>query len=67
MPVTGGGVVFAMVALGRAHSFIAGRALTLGYAGIVALNASAVTLVFRVTLPNLFQQIPLYDVAGWTI
>lgn len=67
LPVTGGGVVFAMVALGRAHSFIAGWALTLGYAGIVALNASAVTLVFRVTLPNLFQQIPLYDVAGWTI
>ena len=24
LPVTGGGVVFAMVALGRAHSFIAG-------------------------------------------
>ena len=33
----------------------------------MALNASAVTLVFRVTLPNLFQQFPLYDVAGWTI
>src|SRR5699024_9888564 len=41
LPVTGGGVVFAMVSLGRLHSFIAGWALTLGYAGIVALNASA--------------------------
>ena len=67
LPVTGGGVVFAMVALGRAHSFVAGWALTLGYAGIVALNASAVTLVFRVTLPNLFQKFSLYEVAGWTI
>ncbi|MGP5629388.1 APC family permease [Corynebacterium casei] len=67
LPVTGGGVVFAMVALGRAHSFIAGWALMLGYAGIVALNASAVTLVFRVTFPTLFQRMPLYDVAGWTI
>src|SRR5699024_9989669 len=27
----------------------------------------AVTLVFRVTLPDLFQRFPLYDVAGWTI
>ena len=67
LPVTGGSVVFAMVSLGRTHSFIAGWALTLGNAGIVALNASAVTLVFRVTLPNLFQRFPLYDVAGWTI
>ena len=64
LPVTGGSVVFAMVSLGRTHSFIAGWALTLGNAGIVALNASAVTLVFRVTLPNLFQRFPLYDVAG---
>lgn len=67
LPVTGGAVVFAMVALGRAHSFVAGWALTLGYAGIVALNASAVTLVFRVTLPDLFQRLPLYEIAGWTI
>lgn len=67
LPVTGGGVVFAMVSLGRTHAFIAGWALTLGYAGIVALNASAVTLVFRVTVPALFQQFPLYEVAGWTI
>lgn len=67
LPVTGGGVVFAMVSLGRAHAFIAGWALTLGYAGIVALNASAVTLVFRVTVPSLFQRMPLYEVAGWTI
>lgn len=67
LPVTGGGVVFAMVSLGRVHAFIAGWALTLGYAGIVALNASAVTLVFRVTFPQLLQQVPLYEVAGWTI
>ena len=64
LPVTGGSVIFAMVSLGGTHSFIAGWALTLGNAGIVALNASAVTLVFRVTLPNLFQRFPLYDVAG---
>lgn len=67
LPVTGGGVAFALASLGRIHAFIAGWALTLGYAGIVALNASAITLVFRVTLPDLFMRIKLYEVAGWDI
>ena len=67
LPLTGGGVAFAMAALGRTHAFIAGWALTLGYSCVVALNASAVTLVFRVTFPELVMQGALYDVAGWTI
>lgn len=67
LPVTGGGVAFALASLGRVHGFIAGWSLTLGYAGIVALNASAVTLVFRVTLPDLVMQARLYSVAGWDI
>lgn len=67
LPVTGGGVAFALASLGRIHAFIAGWALTLGYAGIVALNASAITLVFRVTLPDLFMRNKLYEVAGWDI
>ncbi|WP_408930826.1 hypothetical protein ACKFR8_05575 [Corynebacterium axilliensis] len=53
LPLTGGGVSFAMAALGRTHEFIAGWALTLRYSCVVALNASAVTLVFRVTFPEL--------------
>ncbi|WP_201773949.1 hypothetical protein [Corynebacterium singulare] len=61
------GVAFAMAALGRTHAFIAGWALTLGYSCVVALNASAVTLIFRVTFPELVMQGALYDVAGWTI
>lgn len=67
LPVAGGSVAFALSGLGRLHGFIAGWALTLGYAGIVALNASAVTLVFRVTLPSLVQNVKLYSVAGWDI
>ena len=65
LPLTGGGVAFAVAALGRTHAFIAGWALTLGYSCVVALNASAVTLVFRVTFPELVMQGTLYDVAGW--
>lgn len=53
LPLTGGGVAFAMAGLGRTRAFIAGWALTLGYSCVVALNASAVTLVFRVTFPEL--------------
>lgn len=67
LPVTGGGVAFALAALGRTHGFIAGWCLTLGYACIVALNASAVTLVFRVTLPDMVMQMKLYEVAGWDV
>lgn len=67
LPLTGGGVAFAMAALGRTHAFIAGWALTLGYSCVVALNASAVALVFRVTFPELVMRGALYDVAGWTI
>ena len=33
----------------------------------MALNVSAVTLVFRVTFPELVMQGALCDVAGWTI
>lgn len=67
LPVAGGSVAFALSGLGRLHGFIAGWALTLGYAVIVALNASAVTLVFRVTLPSLVQNVKLYSVADWDI
>ena len=67
LPVTGGGVAFAYAALGRTHAFIAGWCLTLGYSGIVALNASATALVFRVTLPDLIMQGKLYSIARWDI
>lgn len=67
LPVTGGGLAFALAALGRTHGFIAGWCLMLGYAGIVALNASAVTLVFRVTVPGLVMRGKLYSVAGWDV
>lgn len=67
IPVTGGGIVFALSSLGHMHSFIAGWSLMLGYIGIVALNASAVSLVFRLIFPDFMQLLPLYEIAGWTI
>lgn len=52
LPRTGGGVLFALFSAGRIPGFIAGWSLALGCTGIVAMNASAVTLIFRVTFPG---------------
>ena len=67
LPRTGGGVLFALFAAGRVPGFIAGWSLALGYMGIVALNASAVTLVFRVAFPGLLSHGFLFQVAGWDV
>lgn len=67
LPVTGGGIAFALATFGRTHGFIAGWALMLGYAGIIALNASAVTLVLRLIIPDVMMQGALYEISGWTI
>ncbi len=67
LPVTGGGVAYALAGTGRAGAFVAGWCLTLGYAGIVALNASAIALVFRLVVPELVMTIPLYQIAGWRV
>lgn len=67
LPVTGGGIAFALAAFGRTHGFIAGWALMLGYASIISLNASAVTLVLRLIIPEVMMQGALYEISGWTI
>lgn len=67
MPVTGGAINFAKTSLGENHSFVVGWSLALGYSCIVALNASAVALVFRVLFPSIVMRLPLYSVAEWTI
>lgn len=66
-PVSGGELAFALVGFGRTHSFICGWFLTLGYACIVALNASALALLFRYLLPDLVQQGHLYTIAGYEV
>src|SRR5699024_3200447 len=53
--------------LGRTHAFISGWFLTLGYICIVALNASALALMFKYVFPSLLENFYLYDVAGWEV
>lgn len=67
LPRTGGGVLFAVLSAGRIPGFIAGWSLALGYIGIIAMNASAVSLIFRVTFPGLLSHGKLLEVAGWEV
>lgn len=66
-PVSGGEFAYAFQAFGRNHAFVCGWFLTLGYAAIVALNASAVALLFRRLVPWLVEWVPLWEVAGWQV
>ncbi|WP_152352308.1 APC family permease [Brachybacterium subflavum] len=67
LPVTGGELAFVLQEFGRRHAFVVGWFLALAYACIVALNATAVALVFRMLLPSVMEQVHLYTVAGWDI
>lgn len=66
-PVSGGELAYALVGFGRTHAFICGWFLTLGYACIVALNASALALLFRYVAPGIVQQLHLYTIAGFEV
>ncbi|GAA1946062.1 APC family permease [Brevibacterium antiquum] len=66
-PVSGGELAYALIAFGRVHAFFAGWFLTLGYVCIVALNASALALLFRKIMPSVIEQGYLYTVAGWDV
>lgn len=66
-PVSGGELAYALIAFGRVHAFFAGWFLTLGYVCIVALNASALALLFRKLMPSVIEQGYLYTVAGWDV
>ncbi|MGO2860840.1 MAG: APC family permease [Brevibacterium sp.] len=66
-PVSGGELAYALIAYGRIHAFFAGWFLTLGYVCVVALNASALALLFRKIMPSVIEQGYLYTVAGWDV
>ena len=67
LPVTGGELSFTLHAFGRYASFVVGWFLARAYACIIALNASAMTLVFRQLYPSVLERGYLYTIAGWDI
>lgn len=66
-PVTGGAFTYSYLCFGRNHAFICGWFLVLGYAAIVALNASAMGLMIKFLFPDFVKIGYLYTVAGWDI
>lgn len=66
-PVSGGGFTYAFIAAGKIWAFICGWFLSLGYLSIVALNASAFTLLLKFLAPGFMKQFYLYSVAGWDV
>ncbi|HLS45009.1 MAG TPA: APC family permease [Ornithinicoccus sp.] len=66
-PVSGGEYAYTYTAFGRLNAYICGWFLTLGYISIVALNASALALLFRRMVPWTVEWVPLWEVAGWQV
>lgn len=66
-PVSGGEFAYSFISLGRTHAFISGWFLTLGYICIVALNASALTLMFKFVFPTFLENFYMYQVASWDV
>lgn len=66
-PVSGGGFTYAFIAAGKIWAYICGWFLSLGYISIVALNASAFSLLLKFLLPGFMKQFYLYSIAGWDI
>lgn len=66
-PVSGGAFAYTLVGFGRTHAFICAWFMTLGYTSIVALNASALALLGKHTVPQFIEIGHLYTIAGWDV
>ena len=66
-PVSGGEFAFSYVGFGKYVSFIASWFLALGYICVVALNASAFSLLFKFILPEFLEIGYLYTIADWDV
>lgn len=66
-PVAGGEFTYAQMAFGRGHAFVCSWFLGLSYLAIVPLNATALALIGRNLMNNLFQVGFHYNVAGYDV
>lgn len=66
-PVSGGAFAFSFLSFGRYVSFFSSWFLTFGYVCVVALNATAFSLLIKFLLPNVLNNGKLYTVAGWDV
>lgn len=66
-PVSGGGFAFSFLGFGRYVSFFSAWFLTFGYICVVALNATAFSLLIKFLLPDVIKFGKLYTIAGWDV
>lgn len=66
-PVSGGEFVFTYLGFGRINAYICGWFVTLSYITSVALNASAIIVLFKFLYPNVVEIGYMYSIAGWDI
>lgn len=66
-PVSGGEFVYTYLGLGRINAYICGWFVTLSYVSSVALNASALVVLFKFLYPSVVEVGYMYTVAGWDI
>lgn len=66
-PVSGGAFAFGYLGFGKYIAFFSSWFLTFGYKCIVALNASAFSLIFKFLFPGLMTRGKLFTVAGWDV
>ncbi len=66
-PVSGGAFAFSFLGFGRYISFFSSWFLTFGYICVVALNATAFSLLVKFLIPGVLKIGKLYTIAGWDV
>ena len=66
-PVAGGSFAYSFVGLGPKAAFICGWGLVLTYTCAIAANGTALIILTRFLLPDIFNFGHLYTVSGWDI
>ncbi|WP_391540816.1 APC family permease [Staphylococcus simulans] len=66
-PVSGGAFAFSYLSFGRYVSFFSSWFLTFGYICVVALNATAFSLLLKFMMPGVLEHGKVYTIAGWDV
>lgn len=66
-PLSGGEFVYADASFGKKHAFACGWMIVLGYWSLIPLNSTAIGIITRYLMPEIFQFGYLYTIAGWDI
>ena len=66
-PLSGGEFVYADASFGKKHAFACGWMIVLGYWSLIPLNSTAIGMISRYLMPDIFQFGYLYTLSGWDV